>query len=74
VTSGDAWVGVITRIPNGPKQGQWLRSITGWIVDPAALGPATGIEETREEAMATFARRWRVWLSWSSLRETRPGE
>jgi hypothetical protein len=69
VASGDAWVGIITRIPNGPKQGQWLWSITGWIVEPVALGPTTGIEETLEKAMAAFARRWRVWLSWSDLKE-----
>jgi hypothetical protein len=44
-------------------------SITGMIVEPVALGPTTGIEETREVAMAAFARRWRVWLSWTRITE-----
>jgi hypothetical protein len=29
---------------------------------------------SQDEAMADFARRWRLWLDWAALRESDPEE
>jgi hypothetical protein len=74
VLSGKAVVGVLMRLPQGEKAGWWHWLITGFFVSPEDLGHATGMSPSQEEAMADFAKRWRLWLEWAGLREIEPQE
>ena len=62
------------RVPQGEKAGGWHWSITGFFVAPDELGPSAGMSPSQEEAMADFAKRWRLWLEWAGLREIEPHE
>jgi hypothetical protein len=57
--------------PHREKQGWWHLSIAGFHISPADLAPKRGISPSPEEAMADFADRWRKWLDWAGLRESR---
>jgi hypothetical protein len=46
----------------------------GLYVSPTDLGPSSGFAPSQEEAMADFAKRWRIWLDWAGLREIAPEE
>jgi hypothetical protein len=68
VLSGQATVGVISRVPmsNG---GGWHWSITGFHIHPVERGVGAGNAPTLEEAQAQFASTWRSWLAWAGLQE-----
>jgi hypothetical protein len=46
----------------------------GLYVSATDLGPSSGFAPSQEEAMADFAKRWRIWLDWAGLREIAPEE
>ncbi len=74
VVSGKAVVGMLMRVPSGEKAGWWHWSITSIFVSPEDFGPSAGMSPSRQEAMADFAKRWRLWLEWAGLREEQPEE
>ena len=74
IYSGRAPVGMMTRVPGGPKMGWFHWSIMAFHLQPDGIGPGAGMAETQEEAMAQLETCWQAWLAWAGLREMEPHE
>lgn len=73
VTCGECTVGVISQ-SRQVQPYRWHWSITAFYIEPLKYGGGSGSADTREQAMAAFATRFRAWLGWAGLRELDEGE
>ncbi|GLK85669.1 hypothetical protein GCM10017653_37390 [Ancylobacter defluvii] len=71
VLSGEVPIGIISRHTEGP-QVFWTWVIGHVHVSGDGFGPPQGGADTREQAQAAFATRWRLWLAKAGLVEVEP--
>jgi hypothetical protein len=62
IRSGRVTIGNLHQVNGGPQNGNWSRSITCLHSADEAVPPRSGMNYSREMAMADIHKAWTAWL------------